>query len=101
MMKLKCSLFLVIFMVKKIQYKIVFALLFCSLFGAKNILGCDCALLTTQQAVEQSKAIFSGEVVGFEYRKGIPNLFMDEPAQETGKTIEYETLVVKVRVNRW
>ena len=62
---------------------------------------CDCPLLTTEQAVEQSKAVFSGEVVDFEYRKDIPNQFMDEQAKETGKTIDYETLVVKVRVNQW
>jgi len=88
-------------MTLSIKHKIIFTLLVCSLFGATKTLACDCPLLTTQQAVEQSKAVFSGEVIGFEYRKGIPNWFMDEQAKETGKTLDYETLVVKVRVNQW
>jgi hypothetical protein len=52
-------------------------------------LACDCPSLTAEQAIEKSKAVFSGEVVGFEYRKGIPNWSMDERAKETGKVIEY------------
>jgi hypothetical protein len=48
------------------------------LFGAMKTFACDCAMLTTEQAIDQSKAVFSGEVLGFEYRKGIPNQFMDE-----------------------
>lgn len=83
------------------KHKIILALLVCSLFGAPKTFACDCARISTEQAVEQSKAVFSGEVVGFEYRKGIPNQFVDEQARITGTKIEYETLVVKVRVNRW
>ena len=73
----------------------------CSLFGATRTLACDCPRLTTEQAIEESKAVFSGEVIGFEYHKGIPNWSMDESAKRTGKVIDYETLVVKVRVKQW
>ncbi len=92
---------MVIFMVQTIKHKIIFTLLVWLLIGATKTFACDCPLLTTEKAVEKSKAVFSGEVVGFEYRKGIPNWSMDEQAKETGKVIEYETLVVKVRVNQW
>ncbi len=88
-------------MTQTIKHKIILTLLICSLFGATKTLACDCALLTTEQAVKQSSAVFSGEVVGFEYRKDIPNWFMDEEAKQIGKAIDYETLVVKVRVNLW
>ncbi len=94
-------LFVVIFMTQTIKHKIIFTLLVCSLIGATKTLACDCPLLRTEQAVEQSKAVYSGEVVGFEYRKDLPNRFMDEQAKETGKVIDYETLVVKVRVSQW
>ncbi len=94
-------LFVVKFMIQTIKRKIILMLFVCSLFGATKILACDCPGLTTEQAVEKSKAVFSGEVIGFEYRKGIPNWFMDEQAKQTGKAIDYETLVVKVRVKQW
>ena len=45
--------------------------------------------------------IFSGKVTGFEYRKGIPNWFMDMEAKQSGKQIDYETLVVKIQVEQW
>jgi hypothetical protein len=93
--------FVVKFMTQTIKNKVILTILVFSLIGAAKTLACDCPLLTTEKAFEQSKAVFSGEVVGYEYRKGIPNWFMDEQAKETGKTIDYETLVVKVRVNQW
>ena len=94
-------LFVVKFMIQTIKHRIILAFLICSIFGATKTLACDCPSLTTEQAVDKSKAVFSGEVVGFEYRKGIPNWSMDERAKETGMVIEYETLVIKVRVNQW
>ncbi len=94
-------LFVVKFMTQTIKHRIILALLICSIFGAAKTLACDCPSVTTEQAIDKSKAVFSGEVVAFEYRKGIPNWSMDERAKETGKVIEYETLVVKVRVNQW
>ncbi|MCU1287975.1 MAG: hypothetical protein JWN60_204 [Acidobacteria bacterium] len=88
-------------MTQKNKRTIILALLIFSLFGTTKLFACDCPLLTTEQAVERSKAVFSGEVVGFEYRKDIPNQFMDEQAKENDKATDYETLVVKVRVNQW
>jgi hypothetical protein len=64
-------------------------------------LACDCVKPTIKEAFEESEAVFSGEVVGFEYRKGMPHWAMDEQTKVTGKAVDYETLVVKVRVNRW
>lgn len=88
-------------MTQTIKHRIILAFLFCLVFGATKTLACFCPSLTTEQAVDKSKAVFSGEVVGFEYRKGISNWSMDERAKQTGMVIEYETLVVKVRVNQW
>ena len=39
--------------------------------------------------------VFAGKVVGFEYRKGVPNEFMQS------KGIDYETKVVKFQVGQW
>jgi hypothetical protein len=89
------------FMIQAIKHRIILTLIFFTLFGTTKTFACDCPLLTTEQAVEKSKAVFSGKVVGFEYRKGIPNEYIDEQAKETGKTIDYETLFIKVRVNQW
>ena len=88
-------------MTQTIKHRIILALFICSIFGATKTLACDCPLLSTEQAVDKSKAVYSGEGVGFEYRKGIPNWSMDEQAKEIGKVIEYETLVIRVRVNQW
>src|SRR5687767_7901276 len=88
-------------MTQTIKHRIILALLICSIFGVTKTIACDCPSLTTEQAVDKSKAVFSGEVVSFEYRKGIPNSSMDELAKETGNVIEYETLVIKVRITQW
>jgi hypothetical protein len=94
-------LFVVKFMSQMTIHKIILALLTCALFGASKTLACDCPLLMTEQAVEKSKAVFSGEVIGFEYRKGIPDRFVDEQAKEAVRSNVYEMLVVKVRVDQW
>lgn len=88
-------------MTQTIKHRIILTLLIFSIFGATKTFACDCSSLTTEQAIDKSKAIFSGEVIGFEYRKGIANWSMDRRAKETGMVIEYETLVIKVRVNQW
>lgn len=88
-------------MTQIIKHKIILTILVFSLIGATKVLACDCPGQTTKQAIEKSKAVFSGEVLDFEYRKGIPNWSMDEQAKRTGKAISYETLVVKVRVKQW
>ncbi len=45
--------------------------------------------------------VFAGKVVGFEYRKGIPNQYMESRIKDSGKHIDWETLVVKFQVERW
>ena len=44
--------------------------------------------------------VFAGKVIGFEYRKGIPNEFLERRKKED-KQFDYETLVVKFQVERW
>jgi hypothetical protein len=76
------------------------ALVFCLLFGAAKVFACDCALLSTEDAVKKSAFVFSGKVVGSEYRKGIPNSMMDFLEKASGTAVEYETLVLKFRVEK-
>lgn len=83
------------------KYKIIFSLviyLFCS---ATSIFACDCRGISTEEAFKQSTLVFSGKVVGLEYRKDIPNRFMDEQAKATGVKIDYESLIVRIQVNQW
>ncbi len=83
------------------KHKITLALIICLLGSFKTISACDCRSISTEDAIKQSGIVFSGKVIGFEYRKGIPDLFMDRQAKETGKQIDYETRVVKVEVEQW
>ncbi|MGB7068567.1 MAG: hypothetical protein WBD22_03675 [Pyrinomonadaceae bacterium] len=53
---------------------------------------------SVKYATEHSTAVFAGKVIGFEYRKGIPT---ESRRKVEGRQIEYETLVVKFRVERW
>lgn len=89
-------------MTRLIKYKIIAFVaiwLFCS---AASVFACGCvSVSSTEESIKQSSVVFSGKVVGFEYRKGIPNWLMDMDAKRTGKPIEYETLVVKVQVEKW
>ena len=89
------------FMAYLIKHKIVLAIVICLLGSVKTISACDCRIVTTEDAIKQSSVVFSGKVVGFEYRKGIPNWSLDRQAKETGKQIDYETRVVKVQVEQW
>lgn len=45
--------------------------------------------------------VFTGKVIGFEYRKGIHNEFMESRKKDSGKHIDYETLIVEFQVERW
>lgn len=84
-----------------LKYKIIGSFVIFLLCSGKSVIACECPVIPVEDAIKESSVVFSGKVVGFEYRKGIPNWSMDERAKETGKVIEYETLVVKVRVNQW
>jgi hypothetical protein len=70
--------------------------------GSAKVFACGCggspnATLEdlVKDSVESSARVFVGKVVAFEYRKGIPNEFMQ------AKGIDYETKVVKFQVERW
>ena len=54
-----------------------------------------------QNAAKQSTMIFAGKIIVFEYRKGVPNKYMESLNKKSGKHIEYETKVVKFQVERW
>ncbi len=84
-----------------IKLKIIVAFVICLLCSAASVIACDCLRVSTEEAVKKSSVVFSGKVVGFEYRKGIPNWHMDLRAKENGEQIDYETLVVKVQVKQW
>jgi len=52
-------------------------------------------------ATHRSTLVFAGKVVGFEYRKGIPNQYLESLRKVLGKDLEYETKVVEFEVERW
>ena len=90
------------------KQKITVAFVICLFLSATKVLACSCLSLPNenvndaiQNAVKGSVAVFSGKVVGFEYRKGIPNEFLEPLKRDSGGQFDYETLVVKFQVERW
>ena len=84
------------------KQKIIISFVFCLLISATKVFACVCVNLPEQtledlvkDGVKNSRVVFAGKVIGFEYRKGIPNEFMQS------KGIDYETKVVKFRVEQW
>ena len=84
------------------KQKIVISFVICILLSATKVYACGCFYLPEQtledlvrDGVKNSRVVFAGKVVGFEYRKGIPNRFMQS------KNVDYETKVVKFQVERW
>lgn len=88
-------------MLIRIKHILMTVFFVCLLLNAAQILACLCANLSAEEAIKKSTAVFSGKVVGFEYRKGIPNEFRDSQARETGEKVDYETKVVKIQVEQW
>ena len=84
--------------IKRILLTVVFI---CLSLNATEVLACMCGNLSANDAVKKSAAVFSGKVVGFEYRKGIPNEYMDSLERKTGEKVDYETKVVKIQVEQW
>ena len=87
--------------------KIVTLFFICLVLGASEVLACGSISMPNESvsdavknAVKQSTMVFTGKVVGFEYRKGIRNQYMELYKKNSGKNIEYETLVVKFQVER-
>lgn len=87
-------------MMNLLKYKIIGAFVICLFCSMTSVYACRCITTSVEDNVKNASIIFSGKVVGFEYRKGIPNRYMDEQAKATGKFIDYETLVIKVRIEQ-
>jgi hypothetical protein len=81
--------------------KIIITFSICLFLSATEVFACECPILSTDDAFENSTLVFTGKVVGFEYRKGIPNQFIEWAEKHSGKPIEYETMVVKFKVERY
>jgi hypothetical protein len=89
------------------KQKICISFVLSLLLSATNIFACRCFSLPNENvndavkyAAEQATMVFAGKVVGFEYRKGIPNQYMESREKDSGKHIDYETLVVNFQVER-
>ena len=83
------------------KQKIIVAFVILLFLSGTKVLACECSILTVEEAFEKSTAVFSGKVVGFEYRKDIANPLMERREKQTGQKVEYETMVVKFQVERW
>jgi hypothetical protein len=87
---------------------IVISFVICLLLSATEVFACGCPGSSdeivsdaVQHAAKQSTMVFVGKVVGFEYRKGIPNQYIESLRKDSGKYFDYETMVVKFQVERW
>lgn len=88
--------------------KIATSFVICLLLSATKVLACSCVSMPDENvsdavkySAKQSTMVFAGKVVGFEYRKGIPNQYIESREKDSGKHIDYETLVVKFQVEQW
>lgn len=104
----KVRLFVVKIMFHLNKQRIVILFVICLLLSATEVFACRCISSPDESvgdavkyASEKSTMIFAGKVVGFEYRKGIPNRYMESLKKDLGKQIDYETMVVKFQVERW
>lgn len=88
-------------MVNSNTAKVLSTVFICLLLGASEVLACSCGILSAENSFEKSSFVFSAKVVGFEYRKGIPNPMMDSYERSFNKKIDYETLVVKFQVKSY
>ena len=95
-------------MLRKNTNKLMFLFVICLIFSATDVFACRCIISpdenindAVKNAVEHSTMVFTGKVIGFEYRKGIRNEYMETLEKDSGKHIEYETKIVKFQVERW
>jgi hypothetical protein len=84
------------------KQKIIVSFVICWLLGTTEVFACVCVIMPNEtledavkNSVKNSTRVFAGKVIGFEFRKGIPNEFMQS------KGIDYETKVVKFQVEQW
>ncbi len=90
------------------KQKIVISFVICLLLSVTEVFACGCPGSSdervsdaVQYAAKQSTMVFVGKVVGFEYRKSIPNQYMKSREKDSGKHNDYETMVVKFQVEQW
>ncbi len=84
------------------KQKIVVSFVICLLLSAAKVYACGCVGTpnvtledVVEHSVKKSKMVFAGKVAGFEYRKGIPNEYLQS------RQIDYETKVVRFQVRQW
>ncbi len=82
--------------------KIIISVVICLFLSATKVFACRCVRSPNETledvikyGVKNSTMVFAGKVIGFEYRKGIPNKFLQS------RNIDYETKVVKFQVEQW
>lgn len=88
-------------MLIQVKRVLILAFFICLSLNAPEVLACMCGNLSAKDAIRKSTAVFSGKVVGFEYRKDIPNEYMDSLERKNGEKVDYETKVVKIQVGQW
>ncbi|MFT3745028.1 MAG: hypothetical protein QM785_12135 [Pyrinomonadaceae bacterium] len=89
-------------------HNIIFLLLILLFLSATTTFGCSCGQGSDSRSardiwigsINGSAAVFSGKVVGFEFRKGITVDYAEEQKQKHPK-LTYETKVIKFQVDRW
>lgn len=88
--------------------KILLLFVFCFFLNASEVLACRCIISLNESlsdavknATQRSTMVFAGKVVGFEYRKGISNQFMETMQKNSNEKIDYETKIVKFEVEKW
>jgi hypothetical protein len=90
------------------KQKVIFLFAICFLLSVSNVLACRCIISPNENAgeavnlaLDDSEMVFSGKVIGFEYRKGIHSEYMDSINKNSAKPVEYEMKVVKLQVKQW
>lgn len=83
-----------------------FAFVLCIAVGPALACGCGSMPGETIEsivtgAVNTSSMVFQGEVVGFDYKKGIHSEFDSGQMDSAGRQLGYETMVVKFKVESW
>ena len=71
------------------------------LFLAPAAFGCLCGGTTVQKSFKEATAIFTGNFIRSEYRKGIKSEFEEMNASYTGKKLDYEVLVYIFETDQW
>ena len=86
---------------KKAQ--LVFFLVISGFVFVPSVLGCMCKPPgNPAKEMKGSAAVFSGKLIGTEYRKGV-TLFLSiaQPETKNGETAQTDVLVLKFQIDRW